>query len=521
MKERQQRVKKPFIFPGSSTLQGNRVPWSFIRSFPQFVIVVFLPLLFLLWLPGGAYAQGPADQVNNIEWQELKTEKFTIVYAEEVLAFNLPIECRCGVTEAEYYATFIDEIYDDLAIVFGVQLVTPINLRLFPTEESYYQVNPIAKRLPGGIAHALNTRDEIAIALPRTDLLTEEELINNMRHEMTHLFASQLSDGNLTAGFQEGIAQYLEKPTDKANYEPTLLEQAVEQNRLLTWAELDQSEAVYSDPQVAYPQSISIVAFLIDRYGLANFTEFLRVVAQEPGYRSALEAAYGKSADDLEAEWLAYLPEYFAGRWQVNAIYTYDLSRVRQLVANAAYTAAVTELSEIVALLESTEQFETLAEAESLLAQAHQGQTAGALAAEARESLLQGNYQMTIAKGNEALAAYEALNYRERVPEIQNYIYRAELGQQALSQLSRGEQMLQSLRFLEAERELHEATALLQTLGDQTAAQQGETLLTESAWQQRLLIYALIGVASLMLFFNTLRRIFNRFIAGPLEVEFT
>jgi hypothetical protein len=171
--------------------------------------------------------------------------------------------------------------------------------------------------------------------------------------------------------------------------------------------------------------------------------------------------------------------------------------------------------------LESTEQFETLAEAESLLAQAHQGQTAGALAAEARESLLQGNYQATIAKGNEALAAYEALNYRERVPEIQNYIYRAELGQQALSQLSRGEQMLQSLRFLEAERELHEATALLQTLGDQTAAQQGETLLTESAWQQRLLIYALIGVASLMLFFNTLRRIFNRFIAGPLEVEFT
>lgn len=483
--------------------------------------LLFLPLLFLLWLSGVAYAQGPADQVNTIEWQELKTEKFTIVYAERVLVFNLPIECRCGIGEAEYYATFIDEIYDDLTIVFGVQLTTPINLRLFPTEESYYQVNPIAERLPGVIAHALNSRDEIAIALPRTVLLTEEELINNMRHEMTHLFASQLSDGNLTAGFQEGIAQYLEQPTAKANYEPTLLEQAVEQNRLLTWAELDQAEAVYSDPQVAYPQALSIVAFLIDRYGLAAFTEFLRVSAQEPGYRSALEVAYRKAADALEAEWLAYLPQYFAGRWQVNAIYTYDLSRVRQLVAKAAYTDAVTELSEIIALLESTDQFETLAEVESLLARAHQGQTAGALATEARTALQRGDYQATIAKGNEALIVYEALNYRERVPEIQNYIYRAELGQQALSQLAKGGQMLQSLRFLAAERELYEATALLQTLGNQTGAQQGETLLVESAWQQRLFIYVLIGVASLLLFFNTLRRIFNRFIAGPLEVEFT
>ena len=478
-----------------------------------------LPLLLALWWPGQAQAQGPL--VDTIDWQELNTEKFTIVYADEIIVANRPVECLCGVAEAEYYATFIDDIYADLVAIFKTELDSNVNLRLFPTEQSYYQVNPIAERLPGVIAHALNSREEIAIALPRTVNLGEEELVNNIRHEMTHVFASYLSDGKLTAGFQEGIAQYLEMPTDQASLEPTLLEQAVEQDRLLTWAELDQAGQVYSDPQVAYPQSLSIVSFLVDRYGLTTFLTFLRESAGQPGYRSALETAYGESADQLEAEWLAYLPVYFESRWQVNAIYAYDLTDVTALVEKAAYTDAEARLTEIVALLEDTNQMETLAQAEALLAKVHRGQAAGALADEARAALLADNYTLAIEKGRAAEAAYEDLAYRERIPEIQNYIYRAEVGQAALSQLNSGTQMLDSLRFFEAERNLQEATALLQALGNESAADQGASLLNESAWRQRLIMYGLIAVSGLLLFFNTLRRLFNRFLAGPLEVEFT
>ena len=264
-----------------------------------------------------------------------------------------------------------------------------------------------------------------------------------------------------------------------------------------------------------------MVSFLIDRYGLPTFIEFLRISAQEPGYRSALEVAYEKPADDLETEWMAYLPEYFEGRWQINAIYAYDLSTVTALVEGAAYSDAVEQLTEIVTLLEATDQFETLAQAESLLAQAHQGQTAGALADESRLALESGDYQLTIERGNSAIATYEALEYVERVPEIQNYVYRAEIGQQALQQLAEGERLLTSLRFFEAGDKLHEATALLQTLGNDNAAGQGEALLVDLAWRQQLLVYVFIGTALLLLFFNTLRRILNRFILKPLEVEFT
>ena len=123
----------------------------------------------------------------------------------KVVVNERSVPCLCGVEEAEFYTAFVDEVYTDLTVVFETQLPPPINLRLFPTEESYYQVNPIAEQIPGVVAHALNSREEIAVALPRTQPLTEKELINNIRHEMTHLFASYLSDGNLTLDFRREL----------------------------------------------------------------------------------------------------------------------------------------------------------------------------------------------------------------------------------------------------------------------------------------------------------------------------
>jgi hypothetical protein len=300
-----------------------------------------------------------------------------------------------------------------------------------------------------------------------------------------------------------------------------LLRQAQEQGRLLTWAELDQARQVYSDPQVAYPQSLSIVSFLVDRYGLPALLQFMRASALEPGYRAALESAYGKPADQLEAEWLAYLPAYFDGRWQINAIYAYDLSRVTELVNQGAYTDAETELAEIIALLESTNQADTLAQAEALLAQVHRGQAVGALVSETRQALQASDYDLTIATGNAAIEAYETLGYRDRIPEVQIYIHRAKLGLQALDRLNRGRQLLESLRFLEADQELYEATILLQSLNNQAAAEQGVDLLAQSAQKQSLLAYALLAVGLALLLFNGLRRLVSRYSANPLEVEFT
>ncbi|RME75703.1 MAG: hypothetical protein D6784_07410 [Chloroflexi bacterium] len=490
---------------------------GFQKQYRLVWMVALLALAFLL--PAPAFAQ-PPDETEAVSWQELRTEHFIIVYAESVTtADGEPVDCVCGRSEAAVYAGFVDDLYQDLLAVFQVNLETPINLRLFPTEESYFQVNPIARQLPGVIAHAQNNRAEIAIAAARTTGLDREALMNNIRHELAHFFASRLSDGKLTAGFQEGIAQYLEKPTARAGSDPALLRQAVDQGRLLSWAELDRAEQVYSDPQVAYPQTLSVVSFLIDRYGLPAFLDFLRASAVEPGYRSALEAAYGRPADELEAEWQAYLPDYLNGRWRINAIYAYDLSRVETLVQEGAFSAAQTELADIVSLLETTSQTDTLDRARELLARAQQGLEANTLTADARRALQAGDYARAISQGQAAIAAYEALGYRRRIPEVQIYIHRAELGQQALQQIDRGEQLLKSLRFFEAEKELAEAVILLQSLGNPEAAGRGLHLLAYATRQKNLLAYALFAVGLVMTLFSGLRRWANLTRPRSMEVE--
>lgn len=485
-------------------------------------ILLFATFIFSLLLIKPTYAQEPPDESFYepfaIDWEELETESFIIVYAESVT--GVP-DCLCGVDEAEFYANFIDTIYSELVAVFETELETPINLRLFPTEQSYYEVNPIAQRIPGVVAHALNNREEIAIALTRTQALSEEDIVNNMRHELTHFFASLLSDGNLTTGFQEGIAQYLEKPTNRTSYDPAVLQLAYEQQRLLSWAQLDSSAEVFRDPQVAYPQSLSIASFLIDRYSFSTFIEFIEAHTNEPGYRSALEVTYGKSPDELEAEWLNYLPEYFSGRWQINAVYAYDLSRVTQLVDNGAFSDAEAELTEISELLQTTDQIDKLTEAERLLNQARQGVAAALLADETRQALTASDYAQTIEKGNAAIAAYEGLNYRQRIEEIQLYIQRAEIGQDALLQLDQGERLLNGFRFFEADRQIYEATVLLQSLGNETDAAHGQALLVASSQRQSWLAYGLLAFGGMLVGFNTMRRVAFRYTRNPLEMEYT
>lgn len=482
------------------------------------IIIAFIGLI-----PTTAQAQFEEEAPLNIEWKEIRTDYFLIVYATRLERgqANEPLACpHCGIIEAEKYAAFVDTLYTDLTVIFELELDTPVNLHLYPTEESYFTVNPLAEYLTGVIAHALNSRQEIAVAIPRTQQLSEAELLNNMRHEFTHLFASKLSDGNLKAGFQEGIAQYLEKPTENAAYDPALLKLAFEQGRLLSWDDMDQAREIYTDPQVAYPQSLSIVSFLVDRYGFPKFLAFVEATATESGYRSALSVTYEKSAEMLEAEWEAYLPSYFENRWKINALYNYDLSRVTDLVNRGAFSDAETEINEIVALLETTNQREILAEAQALLNRAELGKQAGLLADEARTALETGNYPVAIEKGVASTQTYDASGYRDRIPEVQVYIYRAEIGQQALHQLEHGAVLLDQFRFFEAERHIQEATRNLQILNNQTATQRGVELLQLSTERQSIVAYILLAIAGALVLANAVHRLINRWSAHPLEVEF-
>jgi hypothetical protein len=359
------------------------------------------------------------------------------------------------------------------------------------------------------IAHATSGRGrrEIAIAVERTRNLPPENITNNVRHELTHLIVAEMTADTLPVGFHEGVAQYLEKPIPREQEQIVRrLRQAMVTNSLMTWADLNAPGGAYSNPDIAYPQSLSIVAFLVDRYGFGKLVEFLKAAASSPGYRSALETAYGVSADQLEAQWRDYLPEYLDRRYQINALYAYDLAPARTLLQQGAYTAAKEELERAVYLLQNTDQADRLAEAEAMLAQSERGIAAGAIVLEARKALEARNYPQVHELVSQARAEYRALNDTRRNEELQEYDRRALDALLALDQLKQAETLAREYRYPEARAVVVEAARTLGELGDTAGLATGQALMTEMDQRQQQLSYGLLGLGALFLVYNLLRR---------------
>ena len=270
---------------GAAQVEGYLV--KLLRFFSLLLIALLLPLT--------ANAQDEA-------WRELRTSHFAILYANGDQA------------TAESYKTFVDAIYDETSAIFGHHAATPLTLRLYPTWESYVAVNPLARGMQGIVAHADYQRHEVVVVVSQTARQNETEVENNIRHELTHIIASDLSDNRLNVLFQEGIAQYVEHAAPELETRIRLLQNALDNDRLLRWSDLDDRQTFYGESEVAYPQSLSIVAFLIEKYSFASFRTFLTTSAKSSGYRSALERSYNIAADQLETAWRAWLPSLHCRR---------------------------------------------------------------------------------------------------------------------------------------------------------------------------------------------------------------
>lgn len=403
-----------------------------------------------------------------IDWRERPTDTFIILFAPGDEA------------TAEAYAGFVDTIYEELTTLFSHKTETPLTLRLYPTQESYEAVNPLAPKVAGIVAHADFRRHEVAVILPVTAQQSPEEKQNNVRHELTHIIAAELSRNRLNTGFQEGIAQYVETHTPALSKKIAYLQQAHEQGLLLPWSVFDSQEKVYEQPHISYPQTLSVVAFLIETYGFGAFREFLTGSAQSSGYRSSLERTYGESSSDLEAAWLAWLPSFIEGGYRHNALTSYDLSFARQLLQQGRYQEAQTELEQAMAWLHSDERRPmpqeqvqaALQEAEELLQRSRQGQEAEWLAAEARAALEAADYERASHLIPQARAVYAVLGDTRQEQVLQIYAERVERGLYARNELERAMSLAQALKFPQARQASDTAAVEFARLGDRASFEQ-------------------------------------------------
>jgi hypothetical protein len=429
--------------------------------------------LVLLLVPSIAAAQ-------ESDWRERPTEHFAILYIDGDQATS------------ERYAGFVDSIYDEMSAIFGHRTSTPITLRLYPSLARYQEANPLARGLAGVVAHADYRRHELVVVLSQTESQTPEEIKNNIRHELTHLIAADLSADRLNVGFQEGLAQYVERPAPELETRVKALQRAFDQDRLLPWSDLDDRDTVYQHPDVSYPESLSIAAFLVNRSTFAKMREFLTITARSSGYRSALERTYEATPDALEREWRAWLPSYLAGGYKRNALSAYDLSGAEALLREGRYAEAKTELETAIEWLRTTEQSDVLQQAEDLLVQGQAGLRAEALASDARAALEAGDYDRAAEAVTQAQRAYADLGDTRQSAVLEAYAQRIERGRAAAASLEEALALARSLRYPQARASADQAASAYLALGDRTRAEQALALRAFLDQRQTLLGAALL-----------------------------
>ena len=450
---------------------------------------LFLALLcFMLLMPVSALAQ-------DSDWSERRTDRFAILYTPD------------DVATAEQYAGFVDAIYDEIAAIFGHRTGTPIKLRLYPSIERYYDVNPLARGMPGIVAHADFRRHEVVVTVPQTLTQTPDEIQNNIRHELTHIVAAELSEDRLNTGFQEGIAQYVEHPSRELEAKIRLLREYVRDDRLLAWSDLDNRDTVYRNPNASYPQSLSIVAFLIDRYSFAKLRDFLTESAHSSGYRSALQHAFGATPDELERQWRAWLPDYLNGGYRHNVLTAYDLSRAEELLHQGRYVEAQTELEGAINWLRTTNQTAVLEQARALLERSTAGQGADALANQARAALESADYALAADLVARAQQAYADMEDTRQQAVLAAYAERAERGLRAAATLDEAQALAGRLRYPQARAEADRAASEFISLGDRARADQALTLRAFLDQRQTLLgaVLLIVGLGGVVA--STVRRL--------------
>jgi hypothetical protein len=462
-----------------------------------------LPIVLLLFFHATVlHAQG-------VQWQEQRTQRFTILYPAGAQAI------------AGQYAQFVDNIYDETSAFWSFRPEPPIVLRIYPTMELYYQANPLAAQLRGVIAHANTGRREISVAIPQTAGQTGEEIRNNVRHELTHIIAADLSGGRLTTSWQEGIAQYAEHPSPQLELKMKLMRQVVAEQRLRTWAQLNQPGATYSDPQVGYPESLTIVAFLIHRNGIERFRAFVEAMKDASGYRSALESAYGVPPETLEREWRAQLPDFINTGYRSpgganNSPGPVDLTALEQMVIGGNYDGAVGKLQPMMEGIQAGGDARALQRAQSLLARAKAGQQASRLTAEARDALVQGNYQAANQTGLAARQQFQSLGQSAQAAAAEEYAALAARGIEAEEQVKTAGELLRRLQLRPARQLLLGAFTTFGELGDETRAAQTRDVLALIARGEQILAAACLASGGALVAWSSRRRYKERPMALPL-----
>lgn len=438
----------------------------FPSSRPWLRVALFVLALLAIPRPVAVLAQSE---------QSISTQYFTIYYPD-------------GEEQtAEWYASFADDVNASVSELLGAEPVQGMTLRIYGSEAEYRQANPIAGLHPGVLAHAIPDLNEVGVAVERLRDQAPELARESFRHEMTHIVAGSLSGQNLPIGFQEGLAQYNELSSNRGSEVVRSLEQAQAANvQLLSWADLNQVDRFRRRLDLSYPQSYTIMAFLAERYGMGPFSHFLGNLKDGMYYQDALNGAYGKPMDVLEAEWKEYLHGFMKEGHKLNVLAANDMAPALALYQSGRFQEAVAFFARSESLFTGLSRMEKASEATAYRVKAEQALAASELSSTARQALEKHDYaaaQRDAAKAAEAFGTLELTNWREQAAETEML---AKRGLDAVAGIERAKEYRAAFRLPEAQNEARQAGDTFALLGDTVRVTEANAILSDIWSLQRM-----------------------------------
>lgn len=182
----------------------------------------------------------------------------------------------------------------------GVESTSPVRIFIYADSQELQDAVLFEAEWTGGLAYG--DHRIVLIGIAPSDLAWGRKTI---AHEMAHVLVGErvhASYSSLPNWLSEGLAVFAEGGLDDSSQAG--LQRAIEDDSLFSVRSLnggftEDGQRVY----LAYAQSYSLVAHLIERYGQKSMLDLLDRLQQ--GYRAdrALEQVYGFNTEGLEIEW--------------------------------------------------------------------------------------------------------------------------------------------------------------------------------------------------------------------------
>ncbi len=262
-----------------------------------FFFILFILLLMLCLITIGSHKIQSSTALAS-DWQKRATQHFTLYYQ------------RSDHLLADYIMERAEEDYERIVADIGIDPGIMARVYLAPDRNSYLALQPREKRThEWSIGVFYPNQNMILLLSPKAQKASRPDLHQIMAHELTHFILHTVTREKgtvLPTWLHEGLAMY-EARQWNWHYRRIMAQTA------LTRSFLPLSDMTTGFPAEkrladrAYAQSISLIAYVINKYGVDDLHSMIKNLVEGRTPMDSFYNVFGLSIEEFEKNWHAYL----------------------------------------------------------------------------------------------------------------------------------------------------------------------------------------------------------------------